>query len=153
MIAIQSKIFFEESVIKSLEILAKEKEINHNYFAFSDHQNSIENCIIDIFNTFLGQNDDSIELYDVILPSFMEKTFKLEKLRDLKSLIKLSNLFVCMQFHNRVYFHVNLNINFCHSKPLVIHDIKAISPYYVNKWYKKSYESTFMKINPGNEGK
>jgi len=33
------------------------------------------------------------------------------------------------------------NINFFNSKPFVINDIKVISPYYVNKWYKKAYDS------------
>jgi len=141
MIAMQSKIFFEELVLKSLESLIKEKNINTNYFIYSSHQYSIENCIIDIFNTFLGQNENSDELYDMILPSFLQKTFQIDKLSNIKSLIKLPNLFVCMQYHNRVYFNVNLNINFFNSKPFVINDIKVISPYYVNKWYKKAYDS------------
>ena len=78
MIAIQSKLFFEESIIANLVTLIKEKDINTNYFTQASSQYSIENCIIDLFNTFLGQNEHSEELYEMILPSFLEKTFKME---------------------------------------------------------------------------
>jgi hypothetical protein len=135
MISILSKKYLNESILKSLEVVLKEKEMNCYYTINSSHQHSIEYCIIDIFNTFLGNNRESEEFYSKILPPYLTEQFKIYFILNIKDHISIPSLFIQMQFHNKIYFSENIDINFNDSNPFVSQDIKFISPYYVNKWY------------------
>jgi len=141
MISIISKKFLKQNIITSLEIVLKEKQINKNYFVNSSNQHSIEFCIVDIFNTFLGSNKESEEFYIKILPNYLVETFSINFQLNLKNQISIPNLFVLMEYHNRVYFNDNLNINFSESHPFVMQDIRYISPYQINKWFKVASDS------------
>jgi hypothetical protein len=148
MIAIISKNFLNQSVLKSLEIVLREKEINSNFTINPSHQHSIEYCIVDIFNTFLGNNRESEEFYSKLLAGYLNEEFKIFYILDIKKQISIPNLFVQMQFHNKVYFSENVDINFNDSNPFVAQDIKYISPYYVNKWYRLASDT--ITVNNAN---
>lgn len=145
MIAITSKKILSDSILKSQGIVLREKEINSNYFVQSTNQHSIEYCIIDLFNTLLGSNRESDEFYTKILPNLLCETFKIDFIYDLRTHISIPHIFVSMQYHNRIYFIENVDINFNDHEPFVTQDIKYISPYYINKWYKKASEDLCKK--------
>lgn len=151
MIAILSKQFLRESIILSLEIVLREKDLNKNYFIGPSHQHSIEFCIIDVFNILLGKSKDSEEFYSKILPNYLTERFKIHFLLDVRKLISIPNLFVLMQSHNKIFFNDNLEINFDNPKPFIDQDIKFISPYYVNKWYKLTIEKLGKEKAPKNK--
>jgi hypothetical protein len=153
MIAILSKQFLQDSIILSLEIVLKEKDLNKNYFIGPSHQHSIEFCIIDVFNILLGSSKDSEEFYTKILPNFLTEKFKINFLLEIKGRISIPNLFVLMQSHNKIYFNDNLDINFANPKPFIEQDIKFISPYYVNKWYKLTIEKLGREKESKNKNK
>lgn len=143
MMAIISKKLLTKSVLKSLEILHYERMINPDYTPFADSKHSIEYCICDIFNTFLGKNEDREEFYFKILPNLLKDEFNLDFCSwkipvSIFKNISLSNLFVIMQYHNQVYFNENLDINFNDKTPFVPQDIKFIASSLLMKWNAKA---------------
>ncbi len=146
MICQLSKIFLRDSIVKSLSVVLKEKKLNKNFFIAPQHQHSIEFCIVDIFNTFLGANNESEDFYTKILPNFLSEKYKLPFISKLKEHVSLPNIFVLMQNCNRVFFEDNLNVNFNSPYPFVVQDIKYISPYNVNKWYMLAVQEEEDKI-------
>jgi hypothetical protein len=109
---------------------------------------SIEYCIADIFNTFLGKNAEREEFYFKILPNILKDEFNLDSSLHKFSIfeeISVTNLFVLMQYHNKIYFTENLDINFSDKKPFIAQDIKYISPYLIMKWNLKASNSKLNK--------
>ena len=153
MIALISKKFLKESVQKSLEVVLQEKDMNKKFFTSPTHQHSLEFCIVDIFNTFLGANESSDEFYTKVLPGYLTEEFNIIIQLNLKSQISIPNLFVIMQHYNKIYFNDNLDINFDDQTPFVAQDIKYISPYYINKWFSfASSKKMSIKENLFNRG-
>lgn len=147
-IAIISKQFLSQSIVKSLEVVLKEKEINPNFSITSAHPHSIEYCICDLFNTFLSTNEGNyyhFDLYNKILPVYIKETFDIETEVIAKPLLTFTNgnnnmnaLFASMQSHNRIYFSNSTSLDFTTLSPIKSQNIKFISPYYINKWHMKA---------------
>lgn len=139
-IGLLSKKFLKLSIIKSLEIVLKEKEINKNYFVHSSHQHSIEYCIVDVFNSFLGNNFASKELYNKVLPRYLKEKYDIDivLIKKLKQKICCPNLFIIMEYHSKIYFNENREINFKEQFPFQPNHIKYISPYFINKVHLKA---------------
>ena len=154
MIAILSKKFLKQSIIKSMEIVIREKELNKDFIVSSNNPHSIEYCICDIFNTFLSQNKKNYYkkiLYQYILPNYLKSYFNVDldsnQLNDyMKNKISEHTLFVSMEYHNRIYFMDNLQIDFTPIYPFKSEIIKYISPYYINLWHIKG-KDTELNMN------
>lgn len=152
MIAIISKQFLSQSIVKSLEVVLKEKEINPNFSITSAHPHSIEYCICDLFNTFLSINEGNyyhFDLYNKILPVYIKDTFDIENEVIAKPLLtfaignnNMNALFASMQSHNRIYFANSTSLDFTTISPIKSQNIKFISPYYINKWHMKANDIT-----------
>ena len=166
MIARISAKFLSSSIIKSLEIVLKEKELNGDYVATSNNPHSIEYCVLDIFNTFLSVNKNNLyfnELYMKVLPVYLKEHFDLDEqisLKDLHNYVSEQNtsnlpyLFALMQYHTKIYFNSNLTLKFNSSNyPLFeSSDIKYISPTNINKWHNKANEFiTNLSCNQSNK--
>ena len=154
MIAILSKKFLKQSIIKSLEVVLREKELNKDYIITPNNPHSIEYCICDVFNTFLSQNIENYYkkiLYKHILPNYLKSYFNIEiksiELNDyMKNKISIHTLFTSMQHHNRIYFFDNLKIDFSPVEPFKSEIIKYISPYYITLWHIKA-KDTEVNVN------
>ncbi len=154
MIAILSKKFLKQSIIKSMEIVIREKELNKDFIVSSNNPHSIEYCICDIFNTFLSQNKKNYYkkiLYQYILPNYLKSYFNVDidsnELNDyIKNKISEHTLFASMEYHNRIYFMDNLQIDFTPIYPFKSEIIKYISPYYINLWHIKG-KDTEINVN------
>lgn len=109
------------------------------------NEERIEMLITEVFNSFLGNNSDSIDLYGKILPGELNDIFKIKVLLDIKQRISFPNLFVVMEYKNRIYFNDNLDINFSNPSPFVDQDIKYISPYLLLKWSRYTSELNHAK--------
>ena len=108
-------------------ILSNKTQTNSNQLFNPDE------AIITVFNLFLGNNKQSIDLYEKTLPGELNDLYQIEIILNIKSRISLHNLFAMMQYHNKVYFNDNYNINFDDETPFISHDIKYISPYLIEK--------------------
>jgi len=165
MIGIISKKLLTKSILKSLEITNTEKKINPDFIVESNSNHSIEFCIIDIFNTFLGKNREKEDFYFKILPNLLKDEFSLEFSDYSCSIfddISIQNLFVVMQYHNKIYFSENLDVNFFDKNPFIPQDIKFVSPFLIMKWNlkatmslertekSKNFNSKFNKFNNSN---
>jgi len=131
MIAILSRRFLVKSIDKTLLEMRKNQK---SYFPIKQ-QKSIELCITDIFNIFLGNSEISNEFYLKILPSYLCEVFEIDYILDIKKNISLACLFVIMQFHHKIYFYDNTDINFNLEKPFLTQDIKYISIKNTIKWF------------------
>lgn len=141
MLAYLAKRFLKESIKKSFESVLYEKSMSKAYFILPSHYHSVESCIVDVFNIFLGSSKESNEFYSQTILYYIKETFLLSD-EDIEAFLKDSpinlfinrkNLFVSMQYHCKVYFLDSLNINFDHDSPIVIYDIKYVSPYLLLK--------------------
>jgi hypothetical protein len=139
MLAYLAKRFLKESIKKSFESVLYEKSMSKAYFISPSHHHSVESCVVDLFNIFLGSSKESNDFYIQTIPFYLKETFHLLD-EDIECCLKDSpinhyinrrNLFVSMQYHCRVYFLDSLNINFDHESPILIYDIKHVSPYMV----------------------
>ena len=146
MIAQLSKKFLNKSIEKSLLFLLDKKDtceyIKNKYFSKSNNEHSIEYNILDVFNIFLGKSDTSDEFYLKVLPNYLCDIYKIDYILDIKKLISIPNLFTMMQFHNQIYFHECMEINFEHESPLVTQDIKYISVINSVKWFKSLFSNS-----------
>ena len=147
MIAIMSKSFLTKSVDKSLAIISEQKD---RKLIKASNQNSIEFCIIDIFNTFLGNNSISKEFFIKILPNYLASYFKIDFILDLRSIVHLPLLFCKMQYHNKIFFNESIEINFNHLTPFSTSDIKLISVINTIKWYRNLKKEIKADINETN---
>lgn len=109
-------------------ILSNKTQINNHNELFNPDE-----AIITVFNLFLGNNKESIDLYEKTLPGELNDLYQIEIILNIKNRISLHNLFAMMQYHNKVYFNDNYNINFNDETPFISHDIKYISPYLIEK--------------------
>lgn len=151
MISILSKRFLTKSINKSLSIIFAEKKLNKKVFIKPNNKNSIEYCIVDVFNTFLGNNSVSKEFYMKILPEYLCKDFKIDFILDLRSKLSFHQLFGAMQYHNKIYFHDSLEIDFSVKVPFVIQDIKYISVVNSIKWYRNQALKELNELNINND--
>lgn len=94
---------------------------------------NFEEYVVDLFNSFLGENEKSSNLFSKNLPGELNDVFGIGILLDLKKLISIPNLFIIMEYHNKIYFNDNFNINFNDRNPFIPQDIKYISPYLIEK--------------------
>lgn len=140
MIATLSRRFLVKSIDKTLLEMRKTEK---NYLPIKQ-QKSIELCIIDIFNIFLGNSETSNDFYLKILPSYLCEVFEIDYILDIKRNISIPCLFVIMQFHHKIYFFDNTDINFSLEKPFLTQDIKYISIKNTIKWFNS-------KANPTNQ--
>ena len=145
MVAILAKKFMKSSIIKSLEFMLYEKAMfPRNHIKFNQNQHhSIESCVVDIFNIFLGNSKESKDFYSQTLPFYFKDHFNLiDKCENIngvliKDFINPPNLLVSMQYHCGVYFLDCLNVNFEHISPFVTYDIKYISSYLITNLIEK----------------
>ena len=158
MISIISKKFLSLSIIKSLEIIFREKEININYIIKNNNPHSIEYNICDVFNTFLSCNNNNYNkniLYNNVLPVYLKEIFNIDLTENeyfsyINEKINKHTLFVCMQFYNRIFFNENLNIDFNLMNPFEYKNIKYISPYVLKKWEIKAKNNISCNFNISN---
>ena len=151
MIAIISRKFLQLSVVKSLEVVLREKELNESFTVTSSHPHSIEYCIVDLFNTFISVSEDNIYRYDLyakILPNYIKEKFNVDINVSHKPLMEISNdkammssLLYSMMYYNRVCFTNAESVDVTSLYPFTSNDIKYISPYYINKWHIKASET------------
>ena len=151
MIAIISRKFLQLSVVKSLEVVLREKELNESFTVTSSHPHSIEYCIVDLFNTFISVSEDNIYRYDLyakILPNYIKEKFNVDINVSHRPLMEISNdkammssLLFAMMYYNRVCFSNAESVDVTSLYPFTSNDIKYISPYYINKWHIKASET------------
>ena len=159
MIAIISKKELSKLIITSIEINNKKKEINPN-----EPTINFDKYVYDIFNKYLsrnGNNKEYINLYDNILPKEIKKVFDINDsegsiINIIKQHIHPYTLFNSMQYHNKIYYNINLDkndfFNFKSLKPFDNNSFHYISPYILEKWkFKASVNNTNANAN-NNDG-
>ena len=113
-----------------------------------ENDSHLEKIIVEIFNIFLGQNKKNEILYSKTLPGELNDVFGIDIILDLKKEISIANLFIIMEYHNKVYFNDNININFRNEYPFISQDIKYISPYLIDKVYQSvSHDTNHSSLN------
>lgn len=147
MIAILSRRFLVKSIDKTLLEMRKTEK---NYLPIKQ-QKSIELCIIDIFNIFLENSETSNDFYLKILPSYLCEVFEIDYILDIKRNISIPCLFVIMQFHHKIYFFDNTDINFSLEKPFLTQDIKYISIKNTIKWFNSKANHSNQDGKDGRE--
>jgi len=154
MIAMISKKELSKLIITSIEIYNKKKEINQN-----EPMIDFDEYIYEIFNKYLSRNENNkeyINLYENILPKEIKKIFEIKDsegslINAIKQNIHPYTLFNSMQYHNKIYIHINLDnndfFNYNLLKPFDKNSNHYISPYILEKW---KYKSSLNNKNNGN---
>lgn len=107
----------------------------------------LEKIIVELFNVFLGNNKKNEILFAKTLPGELNDVFGIDIILDLKKEISVSNLFIIMEYHNKIYFNDNININFRNEYPFIAQDIKYISPYLIDKVYNLVCNDNHNELN------
>mgnify|MGYP003345725695 CR=1 FL=1 len=113
------KIIHKEKIKQKEKIgfwLLHDKQLNNNFYIQATHQHSMEYCIIDIFNTFLGNNREADEFYSKILPNYLCETYKIFFIIDIKNyciIIKLTMKKLDLISHLSYFIVLFLLVNQC----------------------------------------
>lgn len=124
--------YLKTQILTELIGRLSKRHLKQNLSKLDDPEN-FEEYIVDLFNTFLGENEKNTNLFSKNLPGELNDIFGIGILLDLKKLISIPNLFIIMEYHNKIYFNDNFNINFSDRNPFIPQDIKYISPYLIEK--------------------